>query len=503
MLVVIPRQAKRLVRALLPVALSLIALSPGCGDNVYVTCTPTAQDGGTPLVSAPPQRPPQPPETDAAMTPARMDSGPGAPRGCPPESSRRIEVVTGEIAEDTVWDCDAMYLLGGYVVVKNYATLTIKPGVIVRGDGTSALVVTRDGKIDAQGEPARPIVFTSVGAPGMRAPGGWQGLVLLGKARLNQPVADREFEGLPTSNADYRYGGTDDAHDCGTLKYVRIEFAGHELQPNKELNNLSVAGCGSDTDLDYIQLHLGKDDGVEFFGGTASAKHLVITGADDDGIDWDEGWRGNLQFAVVQQHDLSGAGDSNGIEASNRAGVPDAMPIASPRIYNVTLIGDRDSYNKVRALLLKDGTYGELKNVLAMGFASMAIDIESKASADALVAEPAHLSITNSMFFQIGPSSTDYFPGPDMEDNAADDGLSEAIFFARPDSANRFGMDPLLPRPYDLREPGWVPPASSPAASGGAEPPADSFFDRTASYVGAFAPGGADWTQGWTAYPEN
>lgn len=428
---------------------------------------------------------------------------------CPAESARTAQVAMGAITSNTTWTCDKIYSLSGYVVVKGGATLKIDPGTIVRGDGSSALFITREGKIDAQGTKDLPIVFTAVGAPGARVSGGWQGLVLLGKASLNVPTGDREFEGLTTNNPDYRYGGTDDAHSCGTLRYVRIEFAGHELQPMKELNSLTLAGCGSGTVIDYVQSHKGKDDGFEFFGGTASAKHLVSTGSDDDNIDYDEGWRGNLQFVAVQQHDLSGAGDSNGIEASNigsSVGPFSSTPLSSPRIYNVTLIGDRQATHRVRAMLLKDATGGEIKNVLAQGFATVGIDVVTAEAADHLRATPPTLSVTNSLFYEIGADGRGFFPlGDDMDTMGAltDGSLDEDLFFRDAARALKFEQDPKLRDPYNVTAPGWVPAADSPAASGGATPPSDAFFDATATYLGAFKPGGDDWTAGWTAYPAN
>lgn len=492
----------RLARAC--VALGALA---ACGDNLYVVCMPTNLDAST---QPPNDEIPVPAERDAGVTtaPASRDSSTAVSDAavraeCPPESERRVEVVTGTISQSRTFACDTTYLLGGFVVVNNGATLSIEPGTIVRGDGTSALLIAREGKIDARGERTRPIVFTSIGSPGSRVAGGWQGLVLLGKARLNVGTLDREFEGLTTNNPDYRYGGSDDEHDCGTLRYVRVEFAGRELQPNKELNNLTVAGCGSRTTIDYVQLHKGRDDGIEFFGGTASAKHLVITGADDDSVDWDEGYRGKLQFVAIQQHDLTGAGDSNGFEASNQTNAFGANPVASPTVYNVTMIGDRDSYNAVRAIYLKEGTHGTLRNVLATGFARVAIEVVSKESVSALLLSPPMLSVENSLFHQIGAGGTSYFPASGATEDTGDDGFSEEAYFTNPARMNRFGVDPKLARPYDLKNPGWIPASDSPVSEQAATPPDDGFFDPSAAYVGAFAAGGEDWTLGWTAYPEN
>jgi hypothetical protein len=64
-------------------------------------------------------------------------------------------------------------------------------------------------------------------------------------------------------------------------------------------------------------------------------------------------------------------------------------------------------------------------------------------------------------------------------------------------------LNPMLRRPYDQSTPDFRPQQISPALSGATMPPTDNFFSP-ASYLGAFGPGDSDdWTEGWTAYPQN
>ena len=42
--------------------------------------------------------------------------------------------------------------------------------------------------------------------------------------------------------------------------------------------------------------------------------HVIIAGVDDDGLDWDFGWTGKVQFLIV--HQAYGTGDK-GFEADN------------------------------------------------------------------------------------------------------------------------------------------------------------------------------------------
>jgi hypothetical protein len=71
----------------------------------------------------------------------------------------------GDITADETWTNDNIYILDGFVVVKGGATLTIEPGTIIKGNSTdlvdAALIITREGSINAMGSACAPIVFTS------------------------------------------------------------------------------------------------------------------------------------------------------------------------------------------------------------------------------------------------------------------------------------------------------------------------------------------------------
>ena len=55
------------------------------------------------------------------------------------------------------------------------------------------------------------------------------------------PFQDAYIEGFAAgSDERTKYGGNDDSHSCGTLKYARIEFAGFKLLNDSELNGLTV-----------------------------------------------------------------------------------------------------------------------------------------------------------------------------------------------------------------------------------------------------------------------
>lgn len=403
-------------------------------------------------------------------------------------------MVSGEITADTTWTADNLYVLTELVFVRSPAVLTIEAGTQVHGNNGSALVVTRGARIEATGTAAEPIVFTSSKAVGMRAPGDWGGVVLLGAAPIN--VGEARIEGIAATDNRGFYGGDDAAHDCGTIRYARIEFAGFEIGEGNELNGLTVGGCGSGTELDFVQVHFGLDDGIELFGGTASLRHALVTRASDDSLDWDQGWVGTVQFLAVVQDP---ADADSGFEADNGEDNNDALPRSAPTIFNVTLVGTNDPASDERAMVLRRGTAGIIRNAILMGFPNDAIDVRDPST---VMQTPDGLLVSHSIFFQNGADGTTHFPDETAGTEDDDDGaFDEAAYFQGEGLENRFDIDPMLAQAFSVSAPNLVPGAGSPAAVQAATPP--SGFDATATYVGAFEPGGDDWTAGWTAFPED
>jgi|LakMenE01Jun11ns_1017448.scaffolds.fasta_scaffold9952473_2 hypothetical protein len=260
------------------------------------------------------------------------------------------------ISSDYVCSSDNVYLIDGKVYVKDGATLFIDEGTVLKGvkkataDLSSALVITRSGRIEATGSPANPIVFTSAAA--VPKSGDWGGIVILGSAPLNR--ADTTIEGINLPSVpvgvDVNYGGGgaglgNATEDKGILNFVRIEYAGAAISANNELNGLTLGGVGRGTILDFIEVLYGADDAFEWFGGTVNAKHLIAIGQDDDAFDFDFGYTGHIQFAVSQlSPDKSTySSDPNGIESDNNATGAAANPRTNAIISNMTVIGLEDS----------------------------------------------------------------------------------------------------------------------------------------------------------------
>ncbi|MGF1527869.1 MAG: hypothetical protein ACFCBW_13925 [Candidatus Competibacterales bacterium] len=403
--------------------------------------------------------------------------------------------VSGSIFESTVWSGNRTYILEDVVFVEAGARLTIEPGAMVQGLPGSALVVTRDASLYARGEPSAPIVFTSAQPVGQRRRGDWGGVVLLGNAPVN--VANARIEGLPETDTRGYFGGPDQFSNCGLMEYARVEFAGFEAFANNELNGLTLGGCGRNTVIRYVQVHKALDDGVEMFGGNANLRHIVITGAADDSLDWDMGWRGNVQFLVVQQH--ADDGDS-GFEADSNEADHDARPRSLPVIYNFTLVGSRSIQQAQRAMVLRRGTGGHFRNFIITGFPLESVDIRDVAALSLL--DSNELTFAGGILYDIGPNGNEYFSS-ETGDGDDDGGFDEASYFQVSERRLFLGLNPQMPTAaFDPVNPDFTPAVTSPAVQGAVDVPQGEFWDEAAGYLGAIRPGvSRNWLDGWTAFP--
>ncbi|MFQ5334726.1 MAG: hypothetical protein ACE5DN_01495 [Flavobacteriales bacterium] len=283
-------------------------------------------------------------------------------------NGKEYKQIQGTINEDFTMTNTSDWMLSGGVFVDAGVTLTIEEctQIYAADDGTTPfLSVSQGGKLMAEGTANCPIVFTSIKSN--PAPGDWGGIILNGYANINTGTTAVGEGGTGI------YGGTDDADNSGSLKYVRVEYAGKILGTDNELNGFSFNGVGSGTTVEYIQAYRGADDGMEFFGGTVSVKHAVSTGNQDDSFDWTHGWRGNGQFWVAEQN--TDAGD-RGIEADNNGSDNTASPFSNPTLSNITLVGVDDGDALNQGMKLREGTKGNIYNAIVTGFPKRGIQVE-------------------------------------------------------------------------------------------------------------------------------
>jgi Secretion system C-terminal sorting domain len=361
--------------------------------------------------------------------------------------------VNSDITTNTTWTTGTIVFLQNKVYVTSGATLTIQPGVIIRGDKTteSTLIITRGSKINAQGTAANPIVFTSGFAAGSRGLGDWGGIILLGAAKTNNTGGVQIVEGgLDPVKAEF--GGTNDNDSSGVFKYVRIEFAGFPFQPDKEINGLTMGAVGRKTMIDYVQCSFTNDDSFEWFGGTVNCKHLIAYRGLDDDFDTDNGYRGNLQFLLAvrdpQIADQSSSSTSEGFESDNDATGSNAVPYTAPIFSNVTLIGPyRGAQTNTvdakfrRGLRLRRNTYTSVFNSIVMDWKT-GLHFDGSASEQNLVTDSMKFKSnwiagfgTATALQSATPATVraKIFPGNDTVVAASSVGLTTPYNFAAPD----------------------------------------------------------------------
>lgn len=345
-------------------------------------------------------------------------TGPGPAIACPGGTVTLGSPSPTTISSSQTWPKTCSVILGGLVTIETPAgapatVITIEPGSVVRGAlGTttanpSALVFQPGSRIDANGDPANPIIFTSNATPGSRLKGDWGGVVFNGRGTVNGPGCSFTSEGLPFS-----FGGCEADYNAGRATYFRAEFAGLVFSPNNELNLWTMNGLGTQTRMSYGVAVNGADDCFEWFGGTSNHDHLVTAACADDALDYQLGFTGSVQHALYIQNGIqtdTGA-DSRGIEADNSEFDNLATPISNPDFCNVTLVGGQNQAGRNdgsdSGIFLRRGTYGQFANFLVTAFADNCTEIRDTATTNGACtpggALTGNLVLRNSVLFGCG-----------------------------------------------------------------------------------------------------
>lgn len=418
------------------------------------------------------------------------------------------DTLEGNITADRTISAANKNFLKGFVYVKSGATLTIEAGSVIKGisvapgERAASLIIEPGAKIIAEGTVDKPIVFTSDKEPGKCVTGDWGGLIICGNARVNR-TNQPTIEGGPGTH----YGNTTsdefNGESSGKLKYVRIEFAGYPLEPDKEINGLTFGGVGSGTEVEFVQVSYSNDDSYEWFGGTVNAKHLIAYKGWDDDFDTDFGYTGKLQFLLsVRDKDIADTSDSNGFESDNDGDGSTNTPFTKPVFSNVTLIGP--FYGKVFDMTQAEveAKTADAANGAKGGKYQAAMHLRRNSS----------LNVYNSVFtgWPYGLRATD-------KKGQANDGIViENVIFAgmwknfyedekvSENFFNRAGNNTVLENTRQIiaKDGDYSSVVADAVKGADFSKLADSFFEKV-TYKGAFD-GTNDWTEGWTNWdPQN
>lgn len=343
----------------------------------------------------------------------------------PTDTGKPVKVITdADIGPLNYWSNDTVWNIQGFCFVEAGEVLIIESGTIIKGNegvgaGATALLIARGGKIYAEGTPCDPIIFTSivdlVDDPAdldlddrTNATSRWGGLIVLGAAKTNTATpSTNHIEGIPDTEVRGHYGGSNDNDNSGVLRYISIRHAGSEIGASNEINGLTCGAVGRGTVISHIEVFYNFDDGIEFFGGTVNADHLVTAFCGDDNIDYDEGFRGRLQFVFSIQEDS--VGDRYG-EQDGGSVPEDGTPFSTPLFTNVTAIGrGATAPGSQIAMIFRDNGAGAYFNSIFSDFKNFGITVEAEG------AQPTdsrarllqgQIKLRNSMWYGFGNGNT-------------------------------------------------------------------------------------------------
>ncbi|OFX37998.1 MAG: hypothetical protein A2W97_11885 [Bacteroidetes bacterium GWE2_40_63] len=410
------------------------------------------------------------------------------------------EVITdkGEGTGTVTWTKEMNLVLEGFVFVNDGQVLTIEPGTVIRfksgqGATASALIVARGGKIIANGTKDAPIVFTAEaddlnGSVAKDATGLWGGILILGRAPLNTDTGRDFIEGIPASEPRGEYGGSQVDDNSGELSFASIRYAGSTLYHDNEINGLTLGGVGSSTKIENIEIINSADDGIEIFGGTVNLKNIISFHSDDDAIDYDLGYQGQMQFVFAVQ---AAGSTGNLVEGSGASDPVYQKPYSVPYLSNLTMIGNPDT-TAGKVISLNRFAGGIIVNSIFVEQQIGATIEYSNASTDCYAQWlTGKLKIENNLFYQVGFNEADSIFKLNGLGMSGETTQNWAAYF-------ELGNNQLKDVGITAQEGFNYLPTESTGADLFTH--SNDWFEVT-NYKGAF--GTYNWTEGWSSFKEH
>lgn len=400
------------------------------------------------------------------------------------EDATRITISGGTVHLPTTTQ-DARYVLTKSLQVgldnTDSAILRISPGVTLAAVNPQTVIVTsRGSQLIAYGYAHSPITLTSEAELNGQEPasGQWGGVILLGNAKENSCGSDLSCSiQAPAQPTGVYYAGNDDEDNSGILRYLRIKNAGG-VDPNFDTYHMALGllAVGSATELSHIHIDNAAADGVSIFGGTAQLSHLIVTAAGDDSIDWINGYRGKVQYALLQ-HATDDTKANRLIEADGNSFNSLTEPFSNPTLSNFTMIGNNyDSTDDSEGLLFRTNSHGYIANSIITGPALMGECLEiDAATANAAFAHDLKMTHTS----MACDNNENFKPSEEID--------PETWFITQPGNTIDVRVD-VLDGIYSITKAEAVDLSVS-----------DTFFEK-ANFIGAVSEEN-DWTKGWSLLP--
>lgn len=363
------------------------------------------------------------------------------------ETSNEVNV-TANITSNTTWTADRVYILTTRIAVESGATLTIEPGTIIKGEAgaeanATALVVARGAKIMAEGTATRPIIFTTVAdeivsgqilspniAPTLN--GLWGGLIILGNAPISADAQSVQIEGIPPSDQNGLYGGTNPADNSGVLKYVSIRHGGTDIGEGNEINGLTLGGVGTGTVIDHVEVISNVDDGIEFFGGSVNASNLIVWNQGDDAFDCDQSYSGTIDNFIS----IAGANSDHSLELDGAEGTEEA----SFTLKNGSCKGSVENTTGGEYCDFRDAVNCRLENCYFFGYGGSA-DVELDGDAESANWAAGLIDVSSLEFNTSHLTSGNLSIGAIFADKSANDAFADRAPDAKNVTSRTVGAD--------------------------------------------------------------
>ncbi|MDO6761579.1 hypothetical protein Q4566_15320 [Tamlana sp. 2_MG-2023] len=294
----------------------------------------------------------------------------------------KVQILTGNISEDTILYKKHTYLLLGNVFVINNAILSIEPGTVIMGDfkTKATLTITLGAAIIAEGTSSDPIVFTSNNT--RKKAGDWGGVIILGDGytnKLGKSSVTSLYANIKPSNYKYtNFGGENVKKNSGFISYVRIEFAGGASNNSGFSNGLLLAGVGAKTTINNVMVSYSAGNSFGVIGGEINMNQMVSNKSKGNDYDFKYGAVCNINNSLaVRSPYISSIGSKcmavSSYTNTNELDVTKKGTVVVAK--NMTLLTDSEDLDyDIKAGLIKESifigkdTYFSLESSVVSGF---------------------------------------------------------------------------------------------------------------------------------------
>ncbi|TXD81420.1 hypothetical protein ESY86_18085 [Subsaximicrobium wynnwilliamsii] len=274
------------------------------------------------------------------------------------------QILTGNISTDTKLNKKDVYLLLGNVFVTDSTQLTIEPGTVILGDykTNGTLTISKGCKIIADGTETDPIIFTS--NRNVKKEGDWGGLFILGDAPINKygNGAAITYGMRPANPESITYGGQNVKANSGILNYVRIEFAGKRTKDFGFFDALTLAGVGSETQIENVMVSYCAGNSFNVIGGVTNLSKMVSFRSSSNDYKFNYGAQSNISNSLaIRSPYVSGVETARCMYVSsydNKQDVDFSKKGTSVTARNLTLVNVSDNLaSDIKVGLVKAALY--------------------------------------------------------------------------------------------------------------------------------------------------